>query len=356
MSKRLLCINPGSTSTRIAVFCDDQKEFITNVKHSNELLETFDGVQNQLDFRYGLIKEELDKAGIDTAKIDAVVGLGGALRTVEGGVYSINEAMLTDCSTSKYAEHPCNLGCQLAQKFALPNNLPSFVVDPPLVDEFDELARMSGLPPISRRSAFHALNEKAIAKFIADKLGQRLTDINIVTAHLGSGISVTAHKRGRCVDNNYGSGGDGPFSPERCGRLPALSLIETLAADEQTSAADWKKSFSKKSGVVSYTGINDMMEMERRMHDGDELARDIYDGMAHYIAREIAAYCTILDWDVAAIGITGAIANSNYMYSAIERRLSFICPVLHYPGEFEMEALAAGGIRALDGIEAVKEY
>ena len=354
--KRLLCINPGSTSTRIAVFSGAEKEYITNVQHSNQELEAFGGIQNQLDYRYELIKRTLTEAGLDVGRLDAVVGRGGALRPMEGGIFAINEDMLRDCRESRYAEHPSNLGPQLAVMFAEPGGLPSFIVDPPLIDEFDDLARMSGLPSIKRKSAFHALNEKAVAQFIAEKLGRPLSELNIVTAHLGSGISVTAQKNGRCVDTNYGSGGDGPFSPERCGRLPALNLLEAVAFDEVHSAAEWKQSFSKKSGLVSHLGSNDALEVERLIAAGDGRARDAYDGMAHFIAREIAAYCTILDWQVDAIGITGAIARSEYMSGAIVRELEFICPVYLYPGEFEMEALAAGGLRALSGQEKVKTY
>jgi butyrate kinase len=354
--KRLLCLNPGSTSTRIAVFSGAEKEYLANVQHPNRELEALGGIQNQLDYRYRLIRKILAEAGLELSRLDAVVGRGGALRPMEGGIFSINEDMLRDCRESRYAEHPSNLGPQLAVMFATPYNLPSFIVDPPLINEFEDLARLSGLPSIERKSAFHALNEKAVARSIAEKLGRPLSELNIVTAHLGSGVSVTAQKKGRCVDTNYGSGGDGPFSPERCGRLPALNLVEAIAFDEEHSAAEWKQSFSKKSGLVSHLGTNDALEVERRLNAGDGRARDAYDGMAHFIAREIAAYCTVLDWRVDAIGLTGAIARSEYLSRAIIRELEFICPVHLYPGEFEMEALAAGGLRALSGEEQVKTY
>lgn len=353
---KILCINPGSTSTRIAVFDEDKKVFITNITHANEDLEKMGDVQGQLEYRYDMIADTLRENGISVSDMDAVVGRGGALRPMGGGIFSINEAMLADCRSGKYSEHPSNLGCQLAKRFADGAGIPSFVVDPPLVDEFDECSRYSGFEPIRRISAFHALNEKIVARYIAQKLERPLEELNLITVHLGSGISVTAHRKGRCVDNTFGSGGDGPFSPERAGRMPVLELARRMSkSPESKNPAAWKRFFSKQSGLVSYLGTNDVLKITERMESGDALAKDLLDGMAHMIAREIAAYAAGLEWQVDGIGITGAIARSGYIVGILQRETAFIAESFVFPGEFEMEGLADGGLRALRG-EEVKEY
>ena len=350
---KVLCINPGSTSSRIAVFEDDNKIFVTNVTHSNDMLDSLGSVQGQFDYRYEMICDILAENNIDPADMDVFVGRGGAIRPMGGGIYEINEDMLEDCRTSKYSEHPSNLGCQLAKRFADKYDKPCFIVDPPLMDEFCAEARLSGFEPLKRVSAFHALNERIVARYIAEEVGKPVTECNLVTCHLGSGISVTAQRNGECIDNTYGSGGDGPFSPERSGRMPALNLLDYVSENPDTV---WKKFFSKTSGVVSYLGFNDMITAEKEMAAGNELAEQVINGMAYMIAREIAAYATILDSKVDAIGITGAIANSKYMTARIKEQVEFIAPVFIYPGEFEMEGLASGGIRAMNKEETVKTY
>ena len=356
MGKHILCINPGSTSTRIAVFDDREKQFLTTLTHSNEELEQFGDVQGQLQYRFDAIANVLRENGIDVQKMDAVVGRGGALRPMEGGIFSVNERMLEDCRTSKYAEHPSNLGCQLAQMFAAPYQIPCYVVDPPLVDEFAEESKYSGFAPIRRISAFHALNEKIVARYIAEELGKPLTELNIVTTHLGSGVSVTAHRGGRCIDNTYGSGGDGPFSPERAGRMPGLELLRWMRRDPDYRAKRWGKLFSKQRGLVSYFGTNDVLSVTASMHAGDSFAKEVLDAMAYRIAKEIGGYAACMDQRIDAIGITGAIARSEYIVQIIRRHVEYLAPVYVYPGEFEMEGLADGGLRALLNKEPVKNY
>jgi butyrate kinase len=351
MSIKVLCINPGSTSTKVAVFTDETADFMENVMHSNEDLERFGGVQDQFDYRYGLIAGMLKEKGVDISAVDVVIGRGGALRPVSGSIFEITDAMLADCRSGKYSEHPSNLGCQLAKKFADAAGKPCYVVDPPLSDEFEDKMRISGHPAFIRRSAFHALNEKNVARRIAKELGKGYHDVNIVTTHLGSGVSVTAHKRGRCVDNTFGSGGDGPFSPERSGRLPAMELLGAMENDERTKK-EWTRAFSKKSGMLSYFGTNNMLELDKRRQAGDAYVAEMFDAMTHMVAREVAAFCAAgLSWDVDAIGVTGAIANNRYITDRLRKELAFIAPVYVYPGEFEMQALAAGGRMALRGEE-----
>ena len=353
---KILCINPGSTSTRVAVFDEKEKIFNLTITHDNADLEKFGDVQGQLDYRFKMISDALRKHNIRVADMSAVVGRGGALRPMSGGIFSISEDMLKDCRTGKYAEHPSNLGCQLAKKFADEYSLPSFVVDPPLVDEFDDSSRYSGFAPIQRISAFHALNEKIVARYIAQEIGRPLNAINLITVHLGSGVSVTAHRRGRCVDNTFGSGGDGPFSPERAGRMPVIELAKLMSESEECkNPAAWKKMFTKQSGIVSYLGTNDVLKVEASMKAGEAMAKMVLDGMAHMISREIAAFAAGLGWNVSAIGITGAIARSEYIVEIIRRETAFIAKSYVFPGEFEMEGLADGGLRALRG-ESIKEY
>lgn len=356
MGKKILCINPGSTSTRIAVFEDRNKRFVTTLTHSNEELEKFGDVQGQLQYRYQVIAQVLKEQEIDVAALDAIVGRGGALRPMEGGILTVNERMIEDCRSAKYAEHPSNLGCQLAKMFADPYGLPCYVVDPPLVDEFAEESKYSGFAPIRRISAFHALNEKIVARYVAEELGKPLSEVNIITTHLGSGVSVTAHRAGRCIDNTYGSGGDGPFSPERAGRMPGLELLRWMAQDPDCRSKRWGKVFSKQSGLVSYFGTNDVLAISARMKGGDVLAKEALDGLCFMIAKEIGGYAACLDQKVDAIGITGAIARSEYIVESIRRYVEYLAPVFVFPGEFEMEGLADGGLRALQGTEPVKEY
>ena len=356
MGKKILCINPGSTSTRIAVFEDREKQFVTTLTHSNEELEKFGDVQGQLQYRYEAIAQVLKDNGIDAAAMDAIVGRGGALRPMAGGILAVNEQMLEDCRTARYAEHPSHLGCQLAKMFADPHGLPCYVVDPPLVDEFAEESKYSGFAPLRRISAFHALNEKIVARYVAEELGRPLEQVNIITTHLGSGVSVTAHQGGRCIDNTYGSGGDGPFSPERAGRMPGLELLRWMAQDPDYKKKRWGKVFSKQSGLVSYFGTNDVLSISARMKEGDVLAREALDGFCFMIAKEIGGYAACLDQRVDAIGITGAIARSEYIVESIRRYVQYLAPVFVFPGEFEMEGLADVGFRALLGEESVKQY
>lgn len=356
MNRKILCINPGSTSTRIAVFEEDSPVFLENLNHSNEELDACGNVQGQLEYRFQAIQSALSEHQFDLSGFHAVVGRGGALRPMGGGIYEISEDMLEDCRTAVYSEHPSNLGCQLAKRFADPYHLPCFVVDPPLIDEFAPASRCSGFAPIRRISAFHALNEKITARFIAEELGKPVTELRLVTVHLGSGISVTAHKNGQCIDNTFGSGGDGPFSPERAGRMPGLELLRMMTRFPDCRNRAWKKMFSKQSGLLSYTGTNDVLKITEQMNAGDPMAQALLDGMADMVSREIAAYAAGMGWNIDAIGITGAIARSTYITGLIRSRTSFIAPVFLYPGEFEMEGLARGGLRALNGEEEVKRY
>lgn len=352
---KLLCINPGGTSTKISVFENGKEIFFKNITHSITDLSKFDEIQSQLYYRYEIIRSELEKANIDCSDLTAVVGRGGTFRVTEGGVFRINEDMINICKSKKIFPHSSNLGCQLAKIFAESYGLPSYIVDPPCVDEFDEVTRVSGFLPIKRISSFHALNEKTVASKVADKCGKTYFEANIITAHLGSGVSVTAHKLGRCVDNTYGSGGDGPFSPERCGRLPSIELLK-LVDESLDNRYHWQRTLTKQGGMVTYFGTNDMVEISKRVIDGDIFAKQMLEAFAHAISKEIAAYAAVLNWQVDGIGITGAIAKNTFITTRIDSEVCFIAPVFIFPGEFEMYALATGVTEALKGVVKVKTY
>jgi butyrate kinase len=352
---QIFCINPGSTSTRIAIFEDKKAVLKIELKHENEDLEKYVTHAGQLAYRFEVIEKELEKNDIDLSRMSVIIGRGGALRPVAGGAYKITERMLYDCGNDAYSKHPSNFGCQLAKLYSEKYHVPAFIVDPPLMDEFEDVARISGMKGIERKSAFHALNEKEAASCAADQIGKEYEECNFITAHLGSGISITAHKKGACVDNNFGLGGDGPFSPERCGRLPALELAKR-AEVLRMSGSEWGKTFGKKSGFTSYLKTNNMLKILADIEAGDGYTREIYFAFIHDVAKEIGAYATIVSGDLDGIVVTGALAKSEKIFNDIARKVSFLAPVFHFPGEYEMEAMANGGIRILKGEQIPKDY
>jgi len=352
---RILCINPGSTSTRVAVFEDDKYKLNIELRHENDDLEKFNTIFEQLEYRYNLIDMELNKNNINVSEMSIIIARGGALKPISGGVYKINEQMLYDCKNDVYSIHPSNLGCQIAKVYSDKYKVPAFIVDPPLMDEFEEVARVSGIKDIERKSAFHALNEKVVAIMTAEKLGKKYEVCNFITVHLGSGISVTAHRKGACVDNNFGLGGDGPFSPERCGKLPALELAKQVLNSDKVDK-EWGRIFGKKSGFVSYFQTNNVLTILNEIKAGNEYVREIYNALINDIAKEIGAYSTIVSGDVDAIILTGALAKSHKILMDITAKVEFLAPIYTYPGEYEMQAMASCGIRVLNGEQIPKEY
>lgn len=350
----LLVINPGSTSTKIAVFENDQVLFTETVRHSSEELARYAVIFDQFEFRKEAILNILQSRGFDLATLSAVVGRGGLVKPVMSGVYRVNDEMIRELREARYGNHASNLGALIAADIAGKLGVPAFMADPVVVDEFDEFARVTGLPEITRKSTFHALNQKAMARKAAEQLGRAYEDINLIVVHLGGGVSVGAHRRGRVVDVNNALDGDGPFSPERTGTLPTEGF-RRLVYD----MADEKKIFRRLvggGGLVAHLGTNDTREVERRIQGGDEKARFYYEAMAYTVAKEIGASATVLKGDVQAIVLTGGIAHSKMMVGWLSERVSFIAPIIHLPGEFEMEALAWGALRVLRGEEDVKQY
>lgn len=352
---RLLVLNPGSTSTKIAVFDDNEIVFQETIRHSVEELSKYKKIFDQYEYRKNIILNTLAKNDIDINSFTAIIGRGGVLKPIEGGTYRIGEKMLLDLKAEVQGEHASSLGGIIAYEIAQELGVEGFIVDPVVVDELAEVARISGLKEIERRSIFHALNQKAVARRYAKSKGKKYEDMNLIIAHLGGGISVAAHSKGKAIDVANALNGDGPFSPERSGGLPVGDLIE-LAFSNKYTIEDMKKMITGNGGLVSYLGTADAMEVGKRIKDGDEYARSIYYAMAYQVAKEIGSLAAVLKGQVDGILLTGGIANDKLFTSWIEEMVKFISQVYIYPGEDELTALAEGGLRVLKGEEKVKEY
>lgn len=352
---KLLTINPGSTSTKIGVFQDDKMIFEQTLRHPVEILNQYDRIFDQYKFREKIILEAIEKNNIDISSIDAVVGRGGLLKPIEGGTYEVNNEMIEDLKIGVLGEHASNLGGILAYEIAKEIQGKAFIVDPVVVDELQDVARISGLKEIERVSVFHALNQKTIARKYARSIDSQYEDLNLIVAHLGGGISVGAHEKGRVIDVANALDGEGAFSPERSGGLPVGELIKLCYSGEYTLNT-MKKMIKGNGGLVSYLGTNDAREVAKRIEEGDENAKLIFSAMAYQVAKEIGSSSTILKGNVDAIILTGGIAHSGMFTGWIEERVSFISKVIIYPGEDELLALAEGGLRVLGGEEEAKIY
>lgn len=355
MSYRFFIINPGSTSTKIAVYEDDREVFSHSIAHSIEDLAHFDHIFDQFDYRMDLIEKAIREYDIDLSAFSAIIARGGNMKPVVGGTYMVNDEMLKDLKIGVMGQHPCNMGGGLAQKLAAEYGLKAYVVDPVIVDEFEPVARISGSPLIKRKSKDHPLNQKAVARAAAESVGREYEDMNFIVAHMGGGISVGVHRKGRIIDVNNSLNGDGPMSPNRSGGLPFGSVIELCYSGEYTQK-ELMNTFVGKSGLVGYLGTNDGREVAKRIDEGDEYAKEIYEAMAYQIAKEIGSCATVLKGDVDFICLTGGIAYDEMVVGWIKERVEFIAPVKVYPGEHEMIALARGVMRVLDGREELQTY
>ena len=352
---RMLIINPGSTSTKIAVFDDLNPVFVETLRHSSEELAQYNTIFEQYEFRKGVILNALKEKNIPLESLNAVVGRGGLLKPIEGGTYIVNERMLEDLKIGVQGQHASNLGGVIAYEIAKSLNIPAYIVDPVVVDEMDEIARISGMPEIQRKSIFHALNQKAVAKRYAKEKGKKYEELNLIVAHLGGGISVGAHRKGRVVDVNNALDGEGPFSPERTGSLPVGDLVKMCFSGKYT-LEEMKKKITGKGGLMAYFGTNDARDVKKMMDEGNKEAELVYKAMAYQVAKEIGMCATVLKGEVDAIILTGGLAYGKEFVEWIKERVSFIAPVVVYPGEDEMLALAEGGLRVLRGEEPAKEY
>jgi butyrate kinase len=352
---RILVINPGSTSTKFAVFSGDRCDLARTIPHSDAEMAPFRArtILDQLEFRRAKIEQELRTAGIGLDSFDAVAGRGGLIRPMPGGVWLVNDAMLADLRAARMTEHAANLGAFLAQEFARPSGAPAFIVDPVSTDELADIARISGTALVERRSLSHALNTKAVALRHARECGQPYDNLRLIVAHLGSGISVSAHSRGRMIDVNL-AGQEGPFSTERCGGLQLLHIVDLCYSGRFRKDELWK-ALIREGGIYSYLGTKDLREVERRIVSGDARAALIYNAMIYQVAKEIGAMATVLEGKVDAILITGGMAHSEKLIATLRPAIAWIAPVVVYPGEDEMQALAEGALRVLRGEEQPRE-
>ncbi len=347
--QRILVINPGSTSTKIAVFDKNKFIFLKTLKHSTEELKNFKKIVDQFEFRKDIIINELKNADIDVSSIKAVVGRGGLIKPIKSGIYEVNERLREDLLNEVMGEHASNLGGLIAYNIA--KNLPdaqAYIADPVVVDEMQDVARIAGHPKFKRVSIFHALNQKAIARTYAKSIEKKYEDLNLIIAHLGGGISVGAHYKGKVIDVNNALDGEGPFSPERSGTLPAGQLVRLCFSGKYT-LDEVHKMIKGEGGLVGYLGTNDAYEVEIRAKEGDKKAKLIQDAMSYQIAKEIGALSTVLKGKVDAIILTGGVAHNTYLVNYIKGMVSFIAPVVVYPGEDEMRALAMNVLMVING-------
>lgn len=357
MSKRtILAINPGSTSTKIAVFLSNDMIFLKNIQHSAEEISNYARITDQYQFRKNVILNELKSAGIDISRIEAIVARGGLVKPIPSGVYEINEKMKKDLINSSHGQHASNLGGLIADDLVkLMTGAKAFIADPVVVDELDPIARIAGHPEFQRISIFHALNQKAIARMHALAIGRTYEELNLIVVHLGGGITVGAHKNGRVIDVNQGLDGDGPFSPERSGTLPAGDLVRLCFSGKYTRD-EILRMITGKGGFVAHLGTNSAYEVEQRIQSGDNNAALIQEAMAYQVCKEIGAMSVVLDGKVDAILLTGGIAYNRNFVNYIKNKTSHIAPVGVYPGEDEMRSLAKNGLMVLEGETELKVY
>lgn len=355
MSYKILAINPGSTSTKIGVYVDDEEVWVVNLAHSATELAKFPSVIAQFDYRLQTVKSLLAEKKTDIRKFQAVVARGGMLKPVIGGTYGVNATMLADLKSGQYGVHASSLGAMLADSLAGEAGIPAYIVDPVVVDELAPIARYTGRPEIMKRSVFHALNQKAIAKRFAKSIHRKYEELNLIIVHMGGGISVGCHKGGKVVEVTNALDGEGPFSPERAGALPAWQFAEMILT-QGLGKEEVRKLVAGKGGIVAHLGTNDVREVEKRIAAGDEKAKAVYEAMIYQVARSIAGAAVPVYGKVDYIILTGGIAYSKELTAKLTEYVKFIAPVIVIPGEDELKALSEGALRVLTGEEKARKY
>ena len=350
----ILAIDPGSTSTKIGVL-NEQELVHSGVDHDREIIGSFREVHEQEQMRFESITSMLEEMGFAGETFDAVVGRGGLIKPVGGGVYAVCDTLLSDLKNGTSGSHASNLGGVLARRLAAESGCPAFIVDPVVVDEMCDEARLSGLAGIERKSIFHALNQKAVARRVAVEMGRSYFDVNLIVAHMGGGITVGAHEKGKVVDVNNGLNGDGPYAPERSGGLPVDGIIEAIERGDYTLES-LGRAVSRAGGIFSYLGIVDLREVERRIAEGDSVADLVWRGMVYQVVKAIGGLAASLEGEVDAIVLTGGMAHSKRLTEAISCKVGFLAETKVVPGEFELEALTAGALRVLSGEEEALNY
>jgi len=355
MSQLMLIINPGSTSTKVALFDGNEKKSEETIRHDAKELGAFDNVADQFDFRMKGINSWIESLKLSAGDLKGVVGRGAPLKPLEGGSYEINTELLDAVKTARYSNHASNLGPLIASHLGEKFGVPSLISDPITVDNFTDIARISGVPEIPRKCRSHALNIKEVSRREALKDGKTLEETSFVTCHMGGGVSIAALQKGKIVDVNDGLLGMGPFSPDRAGALPIGGLVKLCYSGDYTEKQLIEK-LSRKSGLVAYLGDSDLIKIEERINNEDKEALLYFNAMAYQVAKEIGIAATVLKGEFDAIILTGGMANSKRLADEIKKYVSFLGEVRVVPGEFEMEALAAAGVRYLNGEEKLKKY
>jgi butyrate kinase len=355
-NKRILVINPGSTSTKIAVYQNYTPLFLKNINHPIDQLRQFNHISDQYQFRKNIVLKELEHAEIDLNSISIVIGRGGLVKPIESGIYEVNEAMVQDLMESPLGEHASNLGGLIAYDLVKTlSNARALIADPVVVDEMQDVARIAGHPNFKRYPIFHALNQKAIARSYALSHDKHYEELNLIIAHLGGGISVGAHCKGRVIDVNNALDGEGPFSPERSGTIPAGQLAN-LCYSGNYKHDDIKKMIIGEGGLIAYLGTNDAYKVELRARSGETEAKLIQDALSYQVGKAIGEMASVLKGEVDAIILTGGIANNTMVTDYIKSMVRFIAQVIVYPGEDEMKALAQNAVRVIKGEVECKEY
>ncbi|MBB6482186.1 butyrate kinase [Spirochaeta isovalerica] len=352
--KKILAINPGSTSSKIGYFEDRECKSSITIRHDQEEIARYKTIADQYDMRKSAIMDWMSEQKIEVKDLDGVVGRGGLLRPTHGGTFIVNDAIISDLKSAKYGVHASNLGALIAKEIAKMAGVEAYIVDPVTTDEFGPLARYSGHPEIKRVSVFHALNQKASARTVCEKLGKEYEDINMIIAHLGGGATIAAHEKGRAVDVNHGLE-EGPFTPERSGGLPVLEIIK-MSYSGKFSEDDMKKKVVGRGGLTAYMGTSDVQAIVKSAEDGDEKAREVLEAMIYQISKEIGACATVLKGKVDAIVITGGVAYNSFVTDRIGERVSFIAPLHILPGENELLSMTSGVLRVLEGKEEAGVY
>lgn len=355
MNEKIFAINPGSTSTKIGLFEGEKLIFKQTVSHDATILEQFSKSYDQLDYRKETIMNVLKDQEVDISDCAAFVGRGGGQASCVGGVYEVNDLVLSDARSGKYADHPACLGCAIAHEFAELYNVRAYIANLPSTDEFQDVARLTGVRGVYRKSNTHALNQKEVAMRVASDMGMNYHDSNFIVAHIGGGVSVTAHRQGRMVDSNDIINGDGPMAPTRTGFIPLKDVIDMCFSGDW-SAKEMYQLISKTGGFVNHLGTSDTLEIVQRIEAGDAYAKLVYDAFQYQIAKEIGAMAATLKGKVDAIILTGGIANDKSLVANLKDYVGFIAPVIVQAGEFELEALAAGVLRVLRKEETALIY
>ncbi len=353
--KYILAINPGSTSTKIALYENETPLFVHNISHNKKDLEKFKNINEQYEYRKKMILKIVSEKNFDVATLSAIVARGGLMRPIQGGTYTVNQKMIDDLMAGYSGKHASNLAAVIAYGIAWDLRIPSFVVDPPVIDEFTPLSKLTGIPEIKRRSMLHALNIRAVARRESVSIGKKLEDINLIVAHMGGGISIAALEHGKITDGTNALY-EGPMTPERAGALPTGDMMDIAYSGKYKTKEELYAKLVGKSGFMAYLNTNSMKDVEALYNNGDEMAKLLIEGMAYQISKYIGAMAAVLKGAVDKIIITGGMAYSKLLTALITDRVSFLAGVAIHPGEDEMRALAEGCLRVLKNEEAAKEY